>query len=262
MIGSVTRMPSVARLNVTPVKSTALLHPDEIRLETYGAAGNRDFFFVDEHGSRFSGLTKVPRLPIRSTFDAERDHLELRLPDEIVVEGPAAGTGEALAVDFYGRDVPAHVVEGDFEEALSRYSGHPVRLARVDHPGGGNDERPVTLVSLASVEELSRQGGREEPVDAGRFRMLVEIDGCTPHEEDTWTGRHVRIGQAVVSVGEQVPRCAITTLDPETGERDFPTLSVIKKYRGVTGDGQLPFGVYADVVEPGVIHVGDPVEVL
>ncbi len=255
-------MRTIAKLNVTPVKSTALHHPDEIRLERSGAVGNRDFFFVDGDGRRFSGERKTPLLPIRAAYDAAADRLELRLPDGIVASGPATATGETLTVDFYGRPVPCHVVEGDFAEAVSRYTGHDVRLARVDRPGDGNDERPVTLVSLASVAELGRRGGREEPVDARRFRMTVEIDGCEPHEEDTWKGRRVRLGDAVVRVGEPVPRCVVTTLDPDTGLRDFPTLSVIKGYRGVGEDGGLPFGVYADVLEPGVARVGDPVEVL
>ncbi|RPJ14943.1 MAG: MOSC domain-containing protein, partial [Actinobacteria bacterium] len=47
-------MPTVARFNVTPVKSTALHHPDRIRLDDRGAAGDRRFFFVDASGKRFS----------------------------------------------------------------------------------------------------------------------------------------------------------------------------------------------------------------
>ncbi len=62
--------------------------------------------------------------------------------------------------------------------------------------------------------------------------------------------------------GGAVPRCVITTLDPATGHRDFPTLHVIRRYRGVSADGDLPFGVYADVLEPGTVRVGDPVRPL
>jgi len=255
-------MPTVVRLNVTPVKSTALHNPERIMLESHGAVGNREFFFVDGGGRRFGGSRKAPLMQIRAEHDSSEDRLTLRLPDGIVISGRAAAGGEALTVNFYGRAVPAHVVEGDWEESLSRYAGHTVRLARVDRPGDATDERPVTLVSLASVEELSRQGGRDRPVDAGRFRMLVEMDGCEPHEEDTWSGRQVRIGEAVVAVGDPVPRCVITTLDPQTGVRDFPTLSVIRAYRGVAGDNELQFGVYGDVVRPGSIMVGDPVEPL
>jgi uncharacterized protein len=255
-------MPTVARLNVTPVKSTALHHPDRIRLERYGAVGNRELFFVGEHGRRFSGSSKTSLIPIRAAFDQAEDRLELHLPDGIVVEGSARATGPAVTVDFYGRPVRAHLVEGDWEEALTRYAGHPVRLARVDDPGDAVDVRPVTIVSLASVEELSRRGGREQAVDAGRFRMLVEVDGCVPHEEDTWSDREVRVGDAVVRVGPSVPRCVITTLDPRTGVHDFPTLSVIRSYRPARDRAKLPFGVYGDVVAPGTVAVGDPVQPL
>lgn len=251
-------MPWVARLNVTPVKSTALNQPDEIRLERYGPVGDRDFFFVDDDGRRLSGTSKAPLLTIRARYDDERDRLEIRLPTGIVASGDARATGDGFEVDFYGRPVRARVVEGDWNEAVSAYAGLDVRLARVDEPGAGTDVEPVTLVSYASVAELSRQGGRGVPVDPGRFRMTFELEGCEPHEEDEWSGLLVRIGGAVVRVGASVPRCVITTLDPETGVRDFPTLSVIKSYRGRTDDG-LPFGVYGQIEEPGIVRVGDPV---
>ena len=53
-------------------------------------------------------------------------------------------------------------------------------------------------------------------------------------------------------------RCVVTTLDLDTGLRDFPTLKVIKNYRGINAEQQLEFGVYAEVVEPGEVSVGDP----
>jgi uncharacterized protein YcbX len=52
----------------------------------------------------------------------------------------------------------------------------------------------------------------------------------------------------------------VTTLDPATGRRDFPTLRVIRDYRGVNAENELEFGVYAEVLEPGEARVGDPVE--
>ena len=154
-------VPTVARFNVTPVKSTALHHPERIRLDERGAAGDRRFFFVDAFGKRFSGATKAPILPIRAAYDEAADRLELRLPNGVVVVGTAELDGEALEVNFYGRPVAAHVVGGDFGEALSAYAGHEVRLARPDRPGDAIDVRPVTLVSLESVAELARRGEHE-----------------------------------------------------------------------------------------------------
>ncbi len=256
-------MPTVARFNVTPVKSTSLHHPSEIRLEHRGVVGDRAFFFVDGDGRRFSGATKAPVLPVRASYDAEREWLELRLPNGIVASGTAVAGGRALDVDFYGRSVPAHLVEGDFTEALSTYAGREVLLARPDHEGAALDEQPVTLVSLESVAELARRGGHDGELSPARFRMTIEIEGVSePHEEDRWVSRRIRIGQAELVVGDAVPRCVVTTLDPDTGLKDFPTLHVIKGYRGVSGKGNVHFGRYANVTRPGTLHVGDPVQLL
>jgi hypothetical protein len=252
-------MPSVVRLNVTPVKSTALHHPDRIRIERWGAVGNREFFFVDEDDRLFGGSKLGPLVRIKADHDVAADALRLRFPDGAEVEGPAASDGTALEINFWGRPVTAHVVGGPWTELLSRYAGRSLRLARVERAGDGNDVRPITLVSLASVEELARQGAAEEPLDPARFRMTLEVDGLGPHEEDSWSARRVRVGEAVLIVGDPVPRCVVTTQDPSTGERDFPTLSVIKRYRGALEDGDLPFGVYASVEAPGEVALGDPV---
>lgn len=255
-------MPTVTRFNVTPVKSTRLHHPETIRFESFGVPGNREFFPVTDDGRLLGGSRFGTLVQIDAYHDAERDTLRVRFPDGIEVEGPAAGTGEVLDVNFYGRTVPAHVVEGPWTEPLSRYADRDLRLARVDRPGDGNDVRPITFVSIASVDELARRGGAAPGLDPRRFRMTFELDGVGPHEEDGWAGRKIRVGEATLLVEDQVPRCVVTTQDPSTGTRDFPTLSVIKRYRGVTRDNQLPFGMYASVLEPGHARVGDPIELV
>jgi uncharacterized protein YcbX len=254
-------MPLVARLNVTPVKSTALHNPAEIRLETYGAAGNRDFFFVDDGGRLQGGSKFGPFVRIAAEHDPAAERLVLRFSDGTAAEGDATAFGAAITTNFYGRPVPAHLLRGPWADAVSSFVGRPIRLARVDRPGDGSDIRPLTLVSLASVDELSRRGGAAGRLDPGRFRMLIELEGCAPHEEDTWNGGLLEIGEAAIRVGDPVPRCVVTTQDPRTGIRDFPTLSTIKRYRGVV-DGELRFGVYGDVERPGQVRVGDGVRLL
>src|SRR3990170_1791146 len=105
-------MPTITRFNVTPVKSTRLHHPEAIRFEPYGVPGNRDFFPITEEGRLFAGSKLGPLVQIEANHDEERDTLHIRFPDGIEIEGPAAGSGEALDVNFYGRNLLAHVVEG------------------------------------------------------------------------------------------------------------------------------------------------------
>nr|MBA2536633.1 MOSC domain-containing protein [Actinomycetota bacterium] len=118
---------------------------------------------------------------------------------------------------------------------------------------------PVSLLSDASLDELARQSG-ESGVDGRRFRMLIHLAGCQPHEEDSWIGRRVRVGEALVRVTEPNARCRMTTRNPDTGIRDFDTLRAIKNYRGVREKKAIDFGVYAEVEEPGRVAVGDAVE--
>jgi uncharacterized protein YcbX len=262
-------MRTISKLSVTPVKSLALHHPDELRLETHGAVGNRTFYLVDERGALFTGTKHGPLVRIRANHDDRNDRLTLSFPDGRVIEDSSAGLDGEVETSFYGRPVRGREVRGPFADALSDYAGRTVRLIRPDRAGEAIDVWPVSILSVASVEELGRRSGSDVPRDARRFRMLIEVDGCPePHEEDTWAGRQVRLGEALVRVPGPIPRCAVTTQDPSSGLRDFATLHEIKAYRGLrNGDADDPgdhidFGVYGEVLEPGWIRVGDPVEPL
>jgi uncharacterized protein YcbX len=119
------------------------------------------------------------------------------------------------------------------------------------------------VLSDASLDELARNAGRDA-VDARRFRMLIGVAGCSPHEEDEWVGKDVRVGDAVIRLHEEVARCAITTQDPDSGIPDFDTLREIKSYRGTRDDDgkHIDFGVFGEVKEPGVVRLGEAVELL
>jgi len=166
-----------------------------------------------------------------------------------------------MMVTIHGRDFSARPVIGPWADGLSTYAERELQLIRVERRHDALDRNPVSIVSTASVEELGRHLEPGGDVDARRFRMLVEVAGARPHEEDEWLDRDVRIGEAVVRVNALDARCVITTQDPDTGLRDIPTLHIIKSYRGIRDGHHLDFGVYADVVEPGVLRVGDAIEV-
>lgn len=254
-------MRTVSRLSVTPVKGLALHHPEETTLDEHGVAANRRFYLVREDGRLFSGLQHGPLVRVRAEWDEDADRLSLLFPDGTVVDGEVR-LGEAIHTDFWRRrDVPGRVVEGPWSDALSALASRRLRLVKADVAGAGVDVEPVALVSQESVAELGRQAGREA-VDGRRFRMLVEIAGCSPHEEDEWSGRRLRLSEALLEVGGPVPRCATTTRDPSTGVRDFDALRAIAAYRGRRNGHDIDFGVYARVLEPGRVGVGDAVEPL
>jgi uncharacterized protein YcbX len=252
---------TVSRLSVAPVKGMALVHPDEISLEPFGVAANRRFFVVDEDGRRYGQIRDGTLVRIQPSYDETSGRLTLRFPDGTVVDG-VPQLGETVVTDFYGRPVRGRVVDGDWSDAISRFVGRPLRLVRCDEPGAGVDRDlgTVTMLSDASLDELARQA-HVDGVDARRFRMLIGIAGCEPHEEDSWLGGRVRVGTAVVRLHEQVGRCAITTQNPDSGVPDLDTLREIKRYRGMR-DKDIDFGVFGEVEAPGRVRVGDAIEPL
>jgi uncharacterized protein len=259
-------MPVVTRISVAPVKGLGLVHPESISLERHGVRENRRFHIVDTDGRRFNQLRNGALVQIRPEYDADSERLTLRFPDGSVADGDVA-LGSEIKTDFYGRSVVGNYVEGPWSTALTEWAGLPLRL--VHSPPGLAVDRGrghVSLISTASLAELGRNGGQAGPVDGRRFRMLFELDGCAPHEEDDWVKRHLRIGGATIAIRGDVGRCAITTQNPDTGEPDFDTLRTISAYRALTeneaGQRHLPFGVYGEVTEPGRVSVGDGVEVV
>jgi uncharacterized protein len=251
---------SVARISFTPVKNFRLGHPGEVMLGRDGVPTNRRFLLVGPDGQRLRSSATPWPVVVSAEYDAAADALTLRFPEEGEVSGSAAGSEEEIELVVGQRPQTVRIVPGPWEAPLSRLAGFPVRLARLAYDGAGMVE-PVSIVSSASVARLAREAGLDS-VDARRFRMLFELDGCGEHEEDTWAGRLLRAGEAVLEVGDPIIRCAVTTRDPDTGERDLDALRVIERYRGRSEDGAIYFGRYAHVVEPGRVRVGDAVELL
>jgi uncharacterized protein YcbX len=263
-------MARVARLSFTPVRGLGLTHPESIELTDMGLVEDRRFYIVDDHGRLVDRLRASSLVRVSAETNAEATWLRLTLPDGAVVEGDVR-LDEPVRTDIYGRVAVGHVVGGPWAAALEPFVGRPVLLVRCDRVGGtrikageAHVRNAISLVSDGSLAELARQLGVPS-VDGRRFRMLIEVDGAQPHEEDTWIGGRVAIGSAVLSITKPDARCAITTQDPDTGERDLDTLRTILRYRGFrAGDPEhrIDFGVLGEVATPGRIAVGDAVMVL
>jgi uncharacterized protein YcbX len=256
-------MARVAWLSIAPVKSLRLVQVDAVELELTGVRGDRRFYLVDDEGVLVNAKRVPELLAVRAAV--ENGRLALHLPDGTTVEADVE-LGEHVATTLYRRPVPGRLVQGPWSEALSVLAGKPIRLARTEHEGDGHDrgqKAGASLVSTGSLDALRSAAGTDEPIDGRRFRMTIGVDGVEPHAEDAWIGSRVRVGGAVVLVQDKVGRCATTTLDPDRGVRTLDTLGAIAAYRGdVPSPERLPFGVWAGVVVPGPVAVGDPVELI
>jgi len=154
--------------------------------------------------------------------------------------------GKALAIDD-----PAlmDMLRADIEEK------HQLALMRSER--AMTDCRPVSIFSLQSARQLAEETGMQ--MDKRRFRANVYVDLASDggFAENQFVGRSLRIGpKVVVTILERDPRCVMITLDPDTGEK---TPTILKKV-AQAHDGMA--GVYGAVMVEGMLHKGDPVEVL
>jgi len=250
---------TVSLLSVTPVKGLALHHPTHVDVSPAGVVGDRTFFLVEDDGALISCTDIGDLMKHRAEYDPASHVLTVHGPAGLL-RSEVVEPGEPLVTDFYElRDVPGHIATG-WSELFSDIAGRSVRLVLGE--AGAYDVAGLTLLGTASTEELAARNGAAS-VDGRRFRMNLEIAGTAPHDEDTWDGRELRIGEVVLRVGGPVKRCAATTRNPDSGEIDLQTLKLIGTARGRQetpewGKG-FYFGVYAEATAPGRIHRGDEV---
>ena len=242
----------LARINVTPVKSLRLNHPDEIELVPDGAREDRRFLLVDGDRRLYNGKRDTTLVRTSAGWDPVTRVLEMTLPDGTTVADEVA-RGTPTVVEVYGRPLRGRAVAGPWPDALSDLVGRSLTLVERDDGAWATDDRPASLVSQASLDTIDGDGRR--------FRMLLELDDLAPHAEDTWRHRRVRIGAATLVVGDPTPRCAVPSASPDTGTRDRDVLRELLEQRGPVG-GEPCMGVYAEVLEPGVVRVGDAVELV
>jgi uncharacterized protein len=253
-------MPTVAQFSIAPVRSLGLQHPTEIDVTEVGVVEDRRFFLSDFDNRLIDRIVVGRLVQVEARTDPGATRLWMRFPDGTVVEDDVE-LGEAVETPIHGRTGVGRVVIGPWGDALASIAGRPIRVIRCDRPGGTRRGNPASLVSDGSLRELAKQAG-VDAVDGRRFRMLINLVGAEAHEEDTWIGKRIALGDAVLFVRKPDARCAITTQSPDTGARDLDTLRTIISYRGLREGMHADFGVLADVVEPGRIRLGDSVTVL
>jgi uncharacterized protein YcbX len=250
-------MPRVARLSIAPVRSLGLEHPESVEVGPTGVLEDRRFFLADESNRLVDRLVVGSLVQIAAHTDRDATVLRLTFPDGKVIEDEVA-LADPIETPIHGRTGVGHLVVGPWAKALSAFCGREIQLVRCDRPGGTRVANAVSIVGDGSLGVLARQAG-VDAVDARRFRMLMELEGADPHEEDTWIGGRVAVGDAELRITKPDARCAITTQDPDSGRRDLDTLRTIIAYRGLREGKHADFGVLGEVTVPGTIRLGDEV---
>lgn len=111
------------------------------------------------------------------------------------------------------------------------------RVSVVEAPGAWftDVQNPfISIQNAASLQDLGRHTGG-----------------------DMFDWRRLRIGMAVLQVEEAIGRCVATHINPDTAEKNLPVLDILQQAYGNTD-----CGVYARVVEGGLVRLGQNAELL
>lgn len=144
----------------------------------------------------------------------------------------------------------------DIDARLEQVLGTPIRLADRAAEGVRSDygHEALHLLTTASLRQFAafHPAGRFEPA---RFRpnLVFDFGERTGFVEQEWIGRRFRIGgDLVIAVTAHCVRCVMTTLPQGDLPHDSAILQTVNNRNGTHA------GVYASVLAPGRIRVGDP----
>ena len=155
---------------------------------------------------------------------------------------------EAVLADGVTAEVPAEIIEIG--------AGAP--------PGTFVDFAPLHLLTTATLDRIAELSPRGV-ADPERYRPNIVIRTAAPgFEENDWLDRYVAIGEdLILRVIARTPRCAVPTLAHGPLPRDTDALRVLARHNQLSpvadADPEPCAGVYAEVLNPGRIHVGDDV---
>ena len=208
----------VAALWRYPVKSLAGEPLDHAQLDLDGVVGDRIVHVRGAHGP-LTARTRHNLVAIASSTS----------PDGVpLVAGQPWNTAAADAV-------------------IRRHAGPDARLAAHDGP-----ERFDVLNLLVATDGAVEAFGH----DVRRLRPNLLLGGVPADAERTWPGSALAIGDALIGVHSMRQRCIVTSIDPDTAERDPEVFRRIRR----CFDGELALNCW--VIRPGTINVADHVDLV
>ncbi len=193
--------------------------------------------------TQFLMLAKYERLArLKTSLRTQPDVLVVEQDGVPAMEFPLeTGEGRRALADFLGKFVSMplpgepKVVNAPGHQ-FTDVSVHSIALMR-----------SISLINADTVKDLSTRLGAE--LDPIRFRGNILFSGAQPWSELDWVGRELHVGDVVLKVIRRTKRCAATSVNPATGQRD---VNVPIGIRENFGHGDL--GIYAEVVRGGTLH--------
>jgi uncharacterized protein len=268
-------------------------------LTARGVLGDRGYALIDAANGRVVSAKNPRKWPRLLEYharyvtapcpDEALPPVEITLPDGARVRSDAPSAAESLSGALgravaIGRIPPAGQSLEEFWPAVEGLTpvGEPVAnehgdtvtalpVAMLAPEGTFFDLAAIHLVTTATLDRLRAlyPSGR---FDVRRFRpnlVLATDPAVSGFVENEWIGRTLWIGEQVqLKVIDPCPRCVMTTLPQDDLEADPGILRALVRHNPVPSATLMPgellpacAGVYASVLQSGIIRQGDTVRV-
>lgn len=281
--------PKISSIYRYPVKSMGGDTLPETSLTTNGIPGDRCWTLKDEERGGIKGGKRFPQLmSMHATLQQEPSEqnpspkVTIRLPSKQHVRSSDHDINQRLS-DAVGAPVslwpllPADQLEhykrppnpqnfdqtAYFREVFARTEDEPLPDLSVfpkelfiyeSSPGTYFDAFPLLLMTTASLAAIQAVTDSSN-FDVRRFRPNIVFETAEQgFVENSWVGKRMKIGSAVLSVEAICPRCVMTT----HGFADLAKDPKVMRHLVQQNNGNL--GVYASIAQPGMISAGDVVE--
>ena len=180
---------------------------------------------------------------LRSQFEDDSHRLTIRQDGRVVAQGNLeTAEGRAAIEAFFASNF------------ASELKGPPKVLESQGHSFSDVARKVVSIINLESVRAIETIIGAS--VHPLRFRANLYLEGWPAWHEAELVGRTLSVGDARLRVVKRITRCAATNVDPDTAARDLEIPEALTRRFG-----HNECGIYAEVIAPGEIAVGDSIAV-
>ncbi|WP_336515266.1 MOSC domain-containing protein [Pollutibacter soli] len=262
----------VSELYIYPVKSLGGIAVQEAKMTSRGLEYDRRWMLVDENGIFMTQRTTREMSLLQCGISGGYLMVYHKLNRDKKISIP---------LDQYGEEKTEHEVWGDlcvgsnvsseadqwFSDVLGLkcrlvfMADDSIRPVDTNYTSHGeitsfSDGYPSLIIGQASLDDLN--GRMEIPIPMNRFRPNIVFTGGSPFEEDTM--RKFRIGAILFEGVKLCARCAIPTINQDTGQMAKEPTRTLAKYRA--RNNNVYFGQNLIHSGEGIIRVGDEIEVL
>jgi uncharacterized protein len=192
--------------------------------------------------SQFLMLMRNERLAgLKTHFDDPTHRLTIRRDGAVAAQGDLeTAEGRAAIEQFF---------TANFADDLK---GPPKVLSSEGHSFSDVARKVVSIINLSSVAAV--EGFVDWAVHPLRFRANLYVTGWPAWHEFDLLDRTLAIGDVRLKVVKRIKRCAAVNVDPDTALRDLEIPNTLQRRLG-----HADCGIYAEVMAPGTLRVGDEV---